>query len=113
MVSIGTYRKLALLFPEVVELPHFDRASFRVRNKIFSTVLERDHLVMVKLSVNDQWVFCAIDTEIIYPVPGSWGKGGATYINLKKINQNLLKDALTRAYCEVAPKKLSIAFERK
>jgi len=87
MASIAAYRKLALSFPESVELPHFDRASFRVRKKIFTTLLEKEHLVMVKLSLNDQSVFCAIDPAMIYPVPGGWGKGGATYIRLKKIKQ--------------------------
>lgn len=113
MVSIQTYRKMALSFPEVIELPHFDRASFRVRKKIFSTILEKDRLVMVKLSLADQFVFCAIDAAMIYPVPGGWGKTGATYIDLSLVKLDLLRDALTRAYCSAAPKKLAGPFELK
>lgn len=62
---------------------------------------------MVKLTPEDQSVFCAFDTAVIYPVPGGWGKKGATFIELKKVRKSLLKDALTVAYCTVAPKKLA------
>ena len=105
MVSIETFRQMALAFPNVVGLPHFDRASFRVNKKIFATLLEKDSLAMVKLSALDQSVFCAFDKTIIYPVPGGWGIKGATYINLKKIKKAMLKDALTVAYNTITAKK--------
>ena len=104
MVIIETFRQMALAFPDVVELPHFDRASFRINKKIFATLLEKDSLAMVKLSALDQSVFCAFDKTIIYPVPGGWGLKGATYINLKKIKKAMLKDALTVAYSTVPGK---------
>ena len=107
MVNINTFRQMALSFPETVELPHFDRASFRVNKKIFCTLLEKDALAMVKLSLVDQSVFCAFDKTVIYPVPGGWGKQGATYIDLKKVKKAMLKDAMTVAYCTIAPKKLA------
>ena len=37
MVSIDTFRKLALSFPEATEEPHFEKTSFRVKKKIFAT----------------------------------------------------------------------------
>ena len=107
MVSIETFRQMALAFPNVVESPHWDRASFRVNKKIFATLLEKDSLAMVKLSPLDQSVFCAFDKTIIYPVPGGWGIKGATYINLKKIKKAMLKDALTVAYSMVAGKNIA------
>jgi hypothetical protein len=113
MVTIEEARKLALSFPDVVELPHFDSASFRVNKKIFTTLAEKENLMMVKLSLVDQSAFCAFDKTIIYPVPGGWGKQGATYIELKKVRKSMLKDALTTAYCGVAPKKLTDLIETK
>ena len=107
MVSIGTFRQMSLSFPETVELPHFDRASFHVNKKIFCTLHESKALAMVKLDSHDQSVFCAFDKTVIYPVPGGWGKQGATYIELKKIRKAMLKDALTVAWCRIAPKKLA------
>jgi hypothetical protein len=55
-------------------------------------------------------VFCAFDKTIIYPVPGGWGLKGATYIDLKKVNRPMLKDAMTVAYCTIAPPKLAAVF---
>lgn len=65
---------------------------------------------MVKLTPEDQSVFCAFDPAVIFPVPGGWGKKGATFIELKKLRKTMLKDALTVAYCTVAPKKLAEKF---
>jgi len=107
MVSIETVRKLALSFPETDEHPHFHLKAFRVKKKIFCTLHEKDNRVMVKLSQVEQSVFCAFDNSVIYPVPGVWGKKGATFIELGKIKKIMFKDALTVAYCNTAPAKLA------
>ena len=36
-MKMAEVRRIALAFPEAVEAPHFDYASFRVRGKIFAT----------------------------------------------------------------------------
>jgi hypothetical protein len=113
MVSIDAVRKFALSFEDAVELPHFERISFRVNKKIFATVDMKKQLLMVKLSAIDQSVFSAFDKTIIYPVQGTWGKQGATYIELKKVRTAVFKDALTRSYCLVAPKKSAEKYKRK
>jgi hypothetical protein len=110
MVTIQTFRKIALAFPEAIELPHFDLASFRVRKKIFATLSEENHRAMLRLSEVDQSVFCSFNRDIIYPVPGTWGRQGCTYFELKNLNKEMLNDALRRAYCFVAPKALSEKF---
>jgi predicted DNA-binding protein (MmcQ/YjbR family) len=106
MVTNETFKMLALSFPETIELPHFDLTSFRVKKKIFATLSIEKQRAMLILSLVDQSVFCSFDKEIIYPVPGAWGKTGCTYFELKKIKKEMLKDALTQAYCNVAPKSL-------
>lgn len=113
MVSIDTVRQTALSFPETDEHPHFDRQAFRVKKKIFATLDEKRMRVMVKLSLKDQSVFCAFDPSIIYPVPGGWGTKGATYIELTHVRKAMFKDALSTAYCTVAPLKLAEKFLRK
>ncbi len=105
MVSIKTFRQLANSFPEVQELPHFEKASFRVNKKIFATLAENNCIAMLTLSLIDQSVFCSFDTTVIYPVPGAWGAKGCTYINLKKIKKAMLKDALGCAYNNISTKK--------
>ena len=102
MVSIKHFKELALSFPETVEQPHFEKTSFRFRKKIFATLSEETSLAVIKLSAVDQSVFSSFDKTIIYPVENKWGKQGWTAINLKKVRKNMLKDALTTAYNQVA-----------
>lgn len=106
MVTTEIFRVLALSFPETAELPHFDLTSFRVKKKIFATLSLEKQRAMLKLSLIDQSVFCSFNKDVIYPVPGAWGKSGCTYFELSKLKKQMLKDALTQAYCNVAPKTL-------
>jgi hypothetical protein len=106
MITIEQARKAALSLPETKEKPHFHLTSFRVKNKIFATIHADKNYVMVKLSTIDQSVFCSYDKEVIFPVPGGWGRQGATFINLKKIKKAMFVDALTTAWKTTAPGKL-------
>jgi predicted DNA-binding protein (MmcQ/YjbR family) len=107
MVSINTFRELALSFPEATEEPHFEKTSFRVKKKIFASYDAVKKRACIKLSEIDQNVFTCIDKTIIFPVDNKWGKQGWTLIEMDKIKKELFVDALTTAYCEVAPKKLT------
>ena len=113
MVSNTIFRQIALSFPEVMEQPHFEKNSFRVNKKIFVTHDEPNNRVTIKLSANDQSVFCSFDINIIYPVSGGWGRQGWTIIELRKIRKDMLKDALTVAYCAVAPKRRTEFYTKK
>ncbi len=106
MITIEQARKAALSLPETEEKPHFHLTSFRVKNKIFATIHADKNYVMVKLSAIDQSVFCSYNKEVIFPVPGGWGKQGATFINLKKVKKSMLLDALSTAWKKTAPPKL-------
>ena len=113
MVDIETVRKFALAFEETEEQPHFERTSFRVKKKIFATMDLQAKQVNLKLSEIDQSVFIAYDDSIIYPVKGAWGKKGWTTVDLEKVPEEMFVDALTTAYCEVAPKKLGDKYRPK
>ncbi|MDQ3142360.1 MAG: MmcQ/YjbR family DNA-binding protein [Bacteroidota bacterium] len=107
MVDIETFTELALSFPGAIELPHFEKTSFRVNKKIFATLDIKLHRACLMLSEIDQSVFSAIDKTVIYPVPNKWGKQGATYVELKMVNKNILKDALNQAYTKIGFKNLN------
>jgi hypothetical protein len=106
MISTDSFRQIALDFPEAVELPHFEKASFRVRKRIFATLTEENRKISLKLSPVDQNVFCSHNATMIYPVPNKWGLQGWTFIELDQVPEDVLRDALTTAYCTVAPKRL-------
>lgn len=104
MVDLESFRKLALSFPDSVEAPHFEKASFRYKKKIFATLSSKDKRAVLKLSLEDQSVFCDYDEEIFYPVPNKWGKQGWTIVELKRVRKDMCKDALTQAYGVVSGK---------
>jgi hypothetical protein len=105
MITIEQARKAALSLPETEEKPHFHLTSFRVKNKIFATIHADKNFMMVKLLSVDQSVFCSYNKEVIFPVPGGWGRQGATFINLKKVKKTMFLDALTTAWKTTAPAK--------
>ncbi len=106
MVTIDTFRKLALSFPEASEDLHFEKTSFRVKKKIFATYDDKTKQACIKLSAINQNVFSVADKTVIFPVDNKWGKQGWTFIEMKKVRKDIFADALTAAYYEVAPKKL-------
>lgn len=105
MVSFEKFRELALSFPGSEELPHFEKASFRVKKKIFATLNVAENRACLKFNEIDQSVFCGIDKAVIYPVPNKWGKQGWTLVDLNKVNEDVLMDAISTSYNEVAVKK--------
>lgn len=107
MVTLETLRNLALSFPETKEEPHFEKTSFRVKNKIFATYDNKNNVACIKLSEIDQDVFASANRTIIYPVNNKWGKQGWTIIEMDKVNKDMFTDALITAFCEVAPNKLA------
>ena len=98
MISIESFRKLALSLADTTESPHFEKASFRTNKKIFATLSEKEKLACLKLNELEQSVFCAFDKEIIYPVPNKWGQQGWTLFRLDKIKKEMMTDALTVAH---------------
>ena len=107
MPTINDLRALALSFPEATEEPHFEKTSFRVKKKIFASYDAKLNRACIKLSEIDQNVFGASKSKIVYAVPNKWGKQGWTFIQLEDVHPDLFADAITTAYCEVAPTKLA------
>lgn len=110
MVEINAFREIALSFPEASEKAHFDKTAFTIGEKVFVTLNERLAQATVKLTVQEQDLFSLFDKTVIYPVPNSWGKKGWTIIELRKVEEQTLRDALTSAYRTTAPKRLASQF---
>ncbi|MCO5951054.1 MmcQ/YjbR family DNA-binding protein [Mucilaginibacter flavidus] len=97
MVDIETARQIALSLPGTVEQDHFGKPAFKVK-RIFSTIWISERRMMVTLSPIDQSVFHSFDPTIFYPVPNKWGLKGATFVELDKVKEDMLRDALTLAW---------------
>lgn len=111
-MTFEEFKSIAFSFPEVQESLHFEKTSLRIKNKIFATYDFGMHSATLKLSEVDQDVFTKMNPGKIYPVPNKWGKQGWTIVELGTLEKDILKDALTCAYCTVAPKKLAVLVQR-
>ena len=102
-MSISRFRKIALGLPDAVEGAHQGKADFRVKKRIFATLGYPDQdWGMVKLTPEQQAVLVEAEPDIFRPVPGAWGKGGATNVQLAKADATTLKSALTMAWRNIA-----------
>jgi hypothetical protein len=106
-MTADAFRRLALGLPEAIESAHMGHPDFRVRGKIFATLAYPDESwAMVKLTVEQQKQQMAANPEVFAPVPGGWGRRGATQVNLRLANNEVLWEALRAAWRNVAPRRL-------
>ena len=81
--SIKRFRQTALKLEGVSEGAHQGHADFRVHGRIFATLgYPAKEWGMVKLTPEQQAVVMEAEPAIFRPVPGGWGKSGATNIDL-------------------------------
>lgn len=113
MISIIEFKELALSFPEMEEAPHFENTAFKVSKKIVVTLNEKANRVCIKLTPEEQGLFCLFDKTIVYPVPNKWGTHGWTLFELATVPKETLIDALNSAYLNTASKKLAEAYRTR
>lgn len=101
------FRRLALRLPETTEGSHFGNPDFRVAGKIFATLaLAKQGYGTLLLTPEQQSGMVADAPEMFSPVPGGWGKKGATRVHLQSITADILAAALRTAWLGKAPKRL-------
>jgi hypothetical protein len=102
------FRELALSFPEAIESAHMHHPDFRVGGRIFATLgYPNEDSAMVKLSPDEQKEFVRTNPAVFTTVKGAWGRQGATNINLPAATIGIVREALTAAWRNTAPKRLS------
>ena len=103
-VSLDTAREIALSLPETSESDHWGHPSFRVNKKIFATLWPDERRAMVKLTADQQ--DDREGSKAFTPVEGYWGLLGATFIDLNSADESTVREAITLAWKNAAPKKL-------
>jgi hypothetical protein len=102
------FRKLALSFPEAIESAHMRHPDFRVGGRIFATLGYPDEeSAVVKLTPDEQKEFVRRNRGVFKPVKGAWGRHGHTNIYLPATKIEIVREALTAAWRNTAPKRLS------
>ncbi len=106
MITPEDFRRLALGLPRAIEGAHMGTVDFRC-GKIFATLGNPDaDWAMVKLTPDQQDVRVSAEPEVFVPVPGGWGRGGATRLRLAACDEATARGALLDAWRNVAPKTL-------
>lgn len=105
-MNTDDFRRMALSFPGAAESSHMNHPDFRAKGKIFATLPNPDDgYAMVKLPADQQEAFVEMDPAAFAPVPGGWGRQGATRVRLKAVKEESLRGALTVAWQNVTQKK--------
>lgn len=93
------FRRMALSLEGAEQGSHMGAVDFRVGGKIFATLAhERQGYGNLMLTPEQQAAFVEELPQVFLPVPGGWGKNGATHIVLGMASEDVLEGALRTAW---------------
>ncbi len=93
------FRRMALSFEGAEEGSHMGSPDFRVGGRIFATLAAQEKgYGNLLLSPEQQAQFVEEMPEVFIPIPGGWGRMGATHVVLSKVSQDVLYGALQTAW---------------
>ena len=98
-MNASGFRRLALSLEGAEEGSHFGAADFRVGGRIFATLAAvKQGYGNLMITPEQQAMFVAEAPEIFLPIPGGWGRNGATHVVLAKVSEDVLLGALRTAW---------------
>ncbi len=98
-MKAADFRRIALRLEGAEEGSHMGAADFRVGGRIFATLAsQKDGYGNLMLTPELQQEFVGELPEVFLPIPGGWGRMGATHIRLAEANEDVLTGALRAAW---------------
>jgi len=98
-MTVDDFRRIALSLEGAEEGSHMGQADFRVGGRIFATLASaKQGYGNLMLTPEQQSAFVEELPEVFLPIPGGWGRNGATHIRLAAANEDLLAGALRTAW---------------
>ena len=98
-MNAADFRRIALSLEGAEEGSHMGHADFRVDGRIFATLASQAQgYGNLMLTPEQQATFVEELPEVFLPVPGAWGRNGATHIRLAAANEDVLAGALRTAW---------------
>jgi hypothetical protein len=97
-------KAILLGLADVDQKPHFDRTAFRTPRKIFATMAGDETDVNFMFDAVHQEHYCEMAPDAFAPVPGGWGRKGATRCDLSKADAATFASAAKAAHQLAAPK---------
>jgi hypothetical protein len=102
MTSRDLFRNLALPMPGAVGNAHMAHPGFRVGKRIFATLdYHKPGCAMLKLNLDQRAMLIAAEPAMFAPVPGGWGKHGATILHLDQADEPTAESAVRMAYSDL------------
>ena len=93
------FRRIALSLEGAEEGSHMGHPDFRVGGRIFATLAAVDNgFGNLMLDPEQQRAFVEELPVVFLPIPGGWGRMGATHVRLSAANEDLLRGALQVAW---------------
>ena len=103
-VTPDQFRSIALSLPQTEEVYRRGQSKFRVERHAFATLEgPGDSVATVHLTPDQQSDLMHAAPNAFTPVPGGWGRLGATQVHLTAVTKALLQRALGSAWRNVAP----------
>ena len=93
------FRRIALGLEGAEEGSHMGAVDFRVGGRIFATLASvKEGYGNLMLTPEIQAEFLRERPDLFLPVPGGWGRNGATHIRLAVADEDSLRGALHSAW---------------
>jgi hypothetical protein len=99
-MTLGDFRRLALLMPETEELNGMGYQNFRTGRKSFATI--EDTMAIIRLTRDQQATFVATAPEVFAPDSSGWGRLGSTVVRLEVADEATVQVAIATAWENVA-----------
>ena len=98
-MTTDDFQRLALSLPGAEQGSHFGATDFRVGGRIFATLAAADKgYGNLMLTPEEQANFITELPDVFLPVPGGWGRNGATHVRLDTAAEDIVKGALRVAW---------------
>ena len=107
-IIAAVVRRLALALPEAVESSHFAQPDFRVRNRIFATLMRDGRTVCLKTTPANVDALVTADSGTFRD---EW-RGRWLGVRLDRVTRPVLRDLLVHAWQLAAPKRLAARFRQ-
>jgi len=98
------FRKFALSLDGVAEVPHMDRTAFRTKRKIFATLGGDDRVNLMIHPAEKRESLMESFPDAFFSL-GGWTRLGYVAVDLRTVDEGLLRDLVTTAWEEAQPVK--------
>src|SRR5262249_11039855 len=103
-VNEARFRKLVLALEGVEEQPHMDRTAFRTQRKIFATIGDDDS-VNLMIHPEEKRESLLESFPDAFSSLGGWTRLGYVAVNLRTVDEGLLRELVTDAWRDALPVK--------